>query len=108
MRKLQLGAAKVVIERLHEEVALDEIQTEDVSKLLLSYEQRAARLSGSLPSVSTSFKVADESDNVARIAYQIELEQIQSMYEEDRISRQEANRMRDNVLMMQMDLDDNL
>lgn len=108
MRKLQFEAAKLVVERLHERVTCDELQTEVVSRLLISYEQRAARLSGSMPSVSSSFKIADESDDVSRLAYQIELEQIQSMYEQDRINRQEANRMRDNVLMMQMDLDDNL
>lgn len=108
MRKLQFGAAKLVVERLHDKVTDDDEQTEDVSRLLIFYEQRATRLSGSIPSVSSSFKIADQSDDVTRIAYQIELEQIQSMYEEDRINRQEANRMRDNVLMMQMDLDDNL
>ena len=43
-----------------------------------------------------------------RYAYQIELEQIQTMYEEGRIGRACAKRMRENVHLMQLDLEDNV
>ena len=38
--------------------------------------------------------------------YTFELEQIQSAYEDDRLSRAHAQRMRESVQLMQMDLED--
>ena len=106
MRELQLEVVRHVIALLHGEVIGDDVQTEEASRLLLMYEQRATRLAGNNPSVSTAFQIADESEDIRRLGYQIELEQIQEMYHEGRIDRQEAARMRDNVHMMQMDLND--
>lgn len=108
MRKLQLDTTEFVMRILRDLVSDDEVQTEDASKLLLDYERNNQILRGAPPSVSTTFEIADKSDDIWRLAYQLELEQIQKMYEQDRISRQEANRMRDNVYMMQMDLEDRL
>lgn len=108
MRSLQLQTAEWAADILRNLVAGDDVRTEDASKLLLSYEQRISVLKGSSRSITTSFKIADESDDIFRLAYQLELEQIQKAYEQDRISRQEAGWMRDNVFMMQMDLEDKL
>lgn len=108
MRNLQLETASFVVDILRNLVQDDNVQTEDASRLLLSYEQRISVLRGSDRSVTASFRIADESGDILRLAYQIELEQIQKMYEQDRISRQEANRMRDNVQMMIIDLEDKL
>ncbi len=66
------------------------------------------RSKNSLPTLTTSFKVANRADDVKRYAYQIELEQIQSMYEEGGIGRACAKRMRENVHLMQLDLEDNV
>lgn len=107
-KTLQIETARSVASILSEQVAGDCVQTEDASRLLLAYEQKASVLAGTTPSVTTSFKIADETDDIMRLAYQIELEQIQKMYEQDRISRQEANRMRDNVQVMIMDLENKL
>lgn len=108
MRYLQQQTAEWAADILRSLVAGDDVRTEDASNLLLGYEQRISLLKGSTRSLTTSFKIADESDDILRLAYQIELEQIQKAYEDDRISRQEAGRMRDNVFMMQMDLEDKL
>lgn len=108
LRTLQLQTAEHSADILRALVASDDVRTEDASRLLLNYEQRISLLKGSARSFTTSFKIADESDDILRLAYQIELEQIQKAYEDDRITRQEAGRMRDNVYMMQMDLEDKL
>lgn len=108
MRFLQQQTAEWAADILRSLVAGDDVRTEDASRLLLSYEQRISLLKGSTRSITTSFRIADESDDILRLAYQIELEQIQKAYEQDRITRQEAGRMRDNVFMMQMDLEDKL
>lgn len=108
MRSLQLETAQFAAGILRTLVTDDNVQTEDASKLLLFYESRVSMLKSNSRSVTTSFRIADEADDIMRLAYQIELEQIQSMYEQDRITRQEANRMRDNVFIMQMDLEDKL
>ncbi len=108
MRGLQLQTAEWAAGILRGLVAGDDVRTEDASRLLLGYEQRISILRGSSRSLTTSFRIADESDDILRLAYQLELEQIQKAYEQDRITRQEAGRMRDNVFMMQMDLEDKL
>ena len=58
--------------------------------------------------MTSSFKIIDQTDDVRRLAYQLELEEIQKMYERERIDRQAAKNMRDNVYLMQMDLEDRL
>lgn len=108
MRKLQLDTTAFVIDALHEMIDRNDVNTEEASRLLLIYEQRHSNLKGHRTSVTKQIKIADESEDILRTAYQIELEQIQKMFEKDRINRQEANRMRDNVHMMQMDIDDKI
>ena len=107
-KRLQIETARFVAGVLSSQVADDNVSTEDASRLLLAYEQRASVLANARPSVTTTFKIADETDDIMRLAYQIELEQIQKMFELDRITRQEANRMRDNVQVMIMDLENKL
>lgn len=106
MKELHIKTVTHVVAILRREVLSDNVQTEDASKLLLQYETVLSTLRSPVPSVTNAFVIADESDDIRRLAYQLELEQIQKMYEQDRISRQEAKNMRDNVLLMQMDLDD--
>lgn len=108
MMNLQMEADTHVIGILRDMVMENDVATEDASKLLLKYEQALAILEGKRASVTTTIKIANESDEIRRLAYQIELEQIQKMYEKNRLTRQEANRMRDNVMLMRMDLEDTL
>ena len=108
MRRLQIATECYVVEKLEALVSSDEFKTEDVTSLLLEYQANVAALKNSLPTLTTSFKVANRADDVKRYAYQIELEQIQTMYEEGRIGRACAKRMRENVHLMQLDLEDNV
>lgn len=43
-----------------------------------------------------------------RLGLRLELEQIQTMYEEERLCRDTAKRLRENVYLMQVDLEDNV
>ncbi|WP_165251539.1 Na+/H+ antiporter [Adlercreutzia sp. ZJ304] len=106
MRRLQEEAARYVVEVLKAEMQKSTVATEDASKLIMEYEASIAALNQSRTSVTTSIRVVDESDDIRRLAYQIELGQIQHMFEEGRISRQESRNMRDNVFLMMMDLED--
>ncbi len=108
MRDLQIETHINVVNMLHAMISDENVQTEDVSKLLVEYEATLAALRRRPPSVTTSFKIIDQTDDVRRLAYQLELEEIQKMYERGRIDRQAAKSMRDNVFLMQMDLDDRL
>ena len=76
--------------------------------MLLEYQRSKGALLSSTPSVSTVIRTSDRADDIRRYGLQIELEQIQSMYEDERLSRAAAKRMRENVYLMQLDLDDNV
>ncbi len=106
MRILQMDCAQYVVGKLRGAIGDANVSTEDASRLLLQYENVISNLRKTTTSVTTTIKISDESDDIMRIAYQIELEQIQKMYESDRISRAEAKNMRENVYLMQMDLED--
>lgn len=108
LRQLQIETNAHVVDRLHALMSDDEVQTEDVSRLLVEYEAALTALRRRPPSVTSSFKIIDQTDDVRRLAYQLELEEIQKMYERERIDRQAAKNMRDNVYLMQMDLEDRL
>lgn len=108
LRQLQIETNAHVVDRLHALMPDDEVQTEDVSRLLVEYEAALTALRRRPPSVTSSFKIIDQTDDVRRLAYQLELEEIQKMYERERIDRQAAKNMRDNVYLMQMDLEDRL
>lgn len=108
LHRLQVSTHGYVVDKLHAMMTDEEVPTEDVSKLLVEYEAALAALRRKTPSVTTSFKIIDQTDDVRRLAYQLELEEIQKMYERGRIDRQAAKSMRDNVYLMQMDLEDRL
>lgn len=108
MRELQIAAECHVIEKLEGIVSSESVPTENASKLLLDYQRNVADLRSTRASITTNFKVADCVDDVKRYAYQFELEQIQMMYEDERISRATAQRMRENVYLMQLDLEDTM
>ena len=58
--------------------------------------------------MSTTLEVASDITAVRRLACQLELEKIQELYEEGAIDRGYVRRLRDNVVLMQLDVDDRL
>ena len=56
--------------------------------------------------IGTAARVEDKATEVRRLACFLELDHIQDMYEKGRISRSTAKTMRENVHLMQLDLED--
>ena len=106
MRWLQTATRTYAIEHLEEAVASSQVPTEDAATLLVEYQRSVAALHSARPSVTSVIKVDDLADGIKRRAYAFELEQIQDAYEDDRLSRAHAQRMRESVQLMQMDFED--
>lgn len=107
-RKLQIRTNTYVIGLLEILITDSATPTEDASRLLLNYQRSLATLKQTTPSVTAVVKTIDKTDDIKRLGYQLELEQIQQMYEDERLCRTTARRMRENVYLMQMDLEDNV
>lgn len=107
-RKLQIKTNGYVIGLLEILITDSATPTEDASRLLLSYQRSLATLKQATPSVTAVVKTIDKTEDVKRLGYQLELEQIQLMYEDEQLSRATARRMRENVYLMQMDLEDSV
>lgn len=111
---LHVRVNEYIIQRLQEEINNPETATEDASSMLLEYQQslntlRASQLSrGRRLSVTALSKRAQEKTKIERKGLEIEIEQVQAMCEEDRLSRATAKRMRENINLMQIDLEDHL
>jgi len=105
-RKLQIETESYVIGLLEILVTDSATPTEDASRLLLEYQRNLAALKRTMPGVGTIVETIDKTDEVKRLGYSLELEHIQSMYENEQLSRTAARRMRTNVYLMQMDLED--
>lgn len=106
MRWLQTATRTYAIEHLEEAVASSQVPTEDAATLLVEYQRSVAALHSARPSVTSVIEVDDLAVAIKRKAYAYELEQIQDAYEDERLSRAHAQRMRESVQLMQMDLDD--
>ncbi len=106
MRWLQTATRTYAIEHLEEAVASSQVPTEDAATLLVEYQRSVAALHSARPSVTSVIEVDDLAVAIKRKAYAYELEQIQDAYEDERLSRGHAQRMRESVQLMQMDLDD--
>lgn len=106
MRDIQAQAALHVIERLQDGMAASDIPSEKISALSMEYRNTLQLLRGPAPSMTAIARNAEIDLDTTRLAFRIELEKIQEAYEEKRISRLGAKRMRENVYLMQVDLED--
>ena len=84
------------------------VQTESASALLLEFQQSLRILTRRTTSVSKVLSLEDRITEVRKTALLIELERIQTLREEGCLSRATAKRLRENVHLMQMDLDNQL
>lgn len=106
IRDIQVRSSEHVIERLKQEMTESDLQSEKISQLINEYERTLALLRGPAPSITALTRRADLDLDAVRLGLRIELEQIQIAYEEGRISRSAAQKMRENVYLMQLDLED--
>ena len=63
-------------------------------------------LRAAAPSITTFTKTKDKTTDIERMALEIELEQIETRYDDGELSRAAAKRLRENVNLMQMDLEE--
>lgn len=112
--ELTIKCQNYVIEKLQEEISNPETATEEASELLIEYQRTLITMRSSRfdkdkrISMTALTQLPKNRTEVERIGLQIELEQIQAMYEEGKLSRSAAKRMRENVSLMQIDLEDHI
>lgn len=106
LREIQLRTDLYVIERLKAEMPESDLQSEKISQLINEYEHAVFLLRGPAPSITAITENAELDLDATRMGLRIELEQIQQAYEEGRISRAAAQKMRQGVYVMQLDLED--
>lgn len=107
-RNVHAQAMSYAIQRMEEEMSISQLPSETYARLIVEYQAARAALLETLPSI-TSFTRREKSvEEVLREALRLELEAIQSAYEDEQLSRQEARDLRQNVALMQIDLNDQL
>lgn len=97
------------LRRLQEHLTDDTFHTEYVSALMLELQRDLRRMRRSVDNFEFIDEVVRRENNVAevqRTGFLLELEHIQDLLEEGHISRATAKDMRENVHMMQLDLED--
>lgn len=106
MRELQAKSLESVMSKLRELLNDPAYRTEDVSALMVEVQRDLRRCKRIGRDIDTVARVEDRATEVRRLGYALELEHIQRMYESRRISRAMAKYMRENVALMQLDLED--
>lgn len=106
MHEFQERAFEHVLSKLR--VRLDDpaYRTEHVSALMVEVQRDLRRMRRTGRGLATVARVEDKATEVRRTACQLELDHIQDMYEAGRIRRATAKVMRENVHLMQLDLED--
>ena len=110
-RDLRLRSNEHVIEKLQAELAspTSEEPTENLSKLLLEYQSLVQTIhSAASPSITVLTSTANKAVDIQRQGLRLELEAIQARYEEGALPRSSYKRLRENVMLMQIDLEDNV
>ena len=110
IRDLQMQCAEHVVERLQQKLASPESDepAEDVSTLLLEYQRSITALRNANPSITALTNTASKAQDIERYGLRLELEQIQARYEDGDLCRSSYKRLRENVALMQVDLEDNV
>ena len=106
MRDIQMRSARYIVHRLQSEMGNIDAPNEQISQLIGEYQRTLRILGTTSPSITAIAQRATPDLEVTRLGLRIELEQIQQAYEEGRLSRAAAQKMRENVYLMQVDLED--
>ena len=109
-RDLRLRSNEHVIEKLQAELAssTSDEPTEHVSALLLEYQRLVQTTHAANPSITALTTTADKAVELQLQGLRLELEAIQSSYEDGTLPRASYKRLRENVALMQIDLEDNV
>ncbi|WP_283171041.1 cation:proton antiporter [Curtanaerobium respiraculi] len=83
----------------------DRYPAELITRVCASHRTLLAQAERKRPSITSYARTADKTDAIERLAYNIELEEIQDALEAHRITKATAKHMRDNVYLMMVDLE---
>ncbi|HIW75044.1 MULTISPECIES: cation:proton antiporter [Gordonibacter] len=110
IRALQLQAAEYLVGKLQAMLTSPECDepAEDVSALIMEYQRTITLMRNQNPSITALTRTADKTVDIVRQGLRLELEFIQTRYEEGDLCRSSAKRLRENVYLMQVDLEDNV
>ena len=108
MKNLRVQVERYAIERLKDEMAevgdTEGITTEYAAHLIVEYERNLAAITQAVPTVTTAIRAVDAVDDVRAFAFRVELNKIDELQESGKLSRQSARKMRDNVALMELEL----
>lgn len=104
LRRLRINSEKYVVDKLKDKMASEDIEAEKLSRLIIAYEANIASLSKRNPSVTSTIEAGEAIDDVKAYAYELELDKIAELQQNEKISRNVARKMRENVQLMQLEL----
>ena len=108
LRAFHERALEHVLSKLRARLDDPAYRTEHVSALMVEVQRDLRRLRRAGRGIATAARVEDKATEVRRLACSLELDHIQDLYESGRINRGMAKQMRENVHLMQLDLEDRL
>lgn len=108
IHELTVEGEQIAVDLLRGEMELPNFKAETIGSLLVEHENilRTLKTAKASPSITTIARVTDKAVDIEREALGMELELIQDAYENERLTRTEAKRMRESVYLMQLDLED--
>ncbi len=110
IRQLQIEGSEHVVEKLQQMLTSPDYDdpAEDISALILEYQHIIILLRDTETPLKAFSNTAEKAADIERWALQLEIDQIQARYEAGGLCRSSAKRLRDNVYLMQIDLEDDL
>ncbi len=108
LHELQVRSIECVVSHLEDMLLEGECSTEDVNALIIELRSTLRRLRVDSLSVSSATRMELMVAEIKREGLRLELEHIQQMFETGRINRATAKHMRENVYLMQIDLEDRI
>jgi len=106
LREVQIESLSWIIEKLQNEISDSEFSSESIGALIIEYQRIMQMLRSVSPTATSVIASSQALIDVKRKGYAIELETIQEMFDDGCISRTTARTLRDNVRLMQLDLED--
>ncbi|WP_165046274.1 sodium:proton antiporter [Adlercreutzia sp. ZJ138] len=102
-RHVQIEAHKYALEHLTELLSDPHYPSGEVSDLVMQYQHTCNVFSATPPSLTAIARADNDAATFLLMGYQMELERIQELYEDELITRDTAKRLRNNVALMRMD-----
>ena len=107
-RQLVINTTSYAIERLQDQMGTLSEPNEMIAEAILTQQRILTPLMTKLPSISTIAHTNDLADDIEAMAYRIELEMLNDSVEREQISRTYAKKARENISLMQIDIEDRL